>query len=87
MVRGAVEWLVPRDGVEGGVLKEGERFLRGVGCPWDAFEPPRNLEGVVGCRVVAGFNGPSNRGFDALILSQRVRSTSINLVKFLFELH
>ena len=59
-VSGALEWLVPRDGVEGGVLKEGEWSLQGVGRPWDTFEDLLDLEGVVGCGVVAGFDGPSN---------------------------
>jgi len=84
-VSGALERLSPRDGVEGGVLKEGERSLRGAGCPWDAFEPPRDLEGVVGCGVVAGFDGRSNRGFDVFILSQQARSTPKYLVRFLFK--
>ena len=56
-VGGALEWLVPRDGVEGGVLKEGERSLQGVGGPWDTIEDLLDLEGVVGYRVVAGVDG------------------------------
>ena len=46
--RAALERLIPWDGIEGSILKEGDWSLQSVEGPCDAFKPLRDLEGVDG---------------------------------------